>query len=411
MNIKGFTTLLLASAVACAGAGYLSWRKVSQSSELKPEFATFLPIVTAKTDEVARIDVTTATYKLQMVRSGDNWVARDRGDYPLRNVAVGSLITSIAAMKPIEPKTSVASSFSAIGVSESDSEKGGAMLSFALKDGSSAGGVIIGKRSSAMSYDPLGVTFVRQPGNSQAWLVQGTAALPFEFAGWFDETPNYPAPQVRRVRISQDGKAIFDAIKENDFYRSAKTDEGAPVAFDYVNDSVVKKVSAALVSGTFEDIRPIGQMSLGASSRQVRYNLADGLVIVIEVVEANGAKWLRFKAESLQGSDAANKAKQITERQAGWAYKVPMSRINALSIPLEELTTPPPEREGPQGGMPQGMPQGMPPGFPAGMPQGMPLGGLQQAFPQGLPPELLQQLPPEVLQSLQQQGAQGGAPK
>ena len=84
MNIKGFTTLLLASAVACAGAGYLSWRKVNQSSELKPEFATFLPIVTTKTDEVARIDVTTATYKLQIVRSGDNWVARDRGDYPLR---------------------------------------------------------------------------------------------------------------------------------------------------------------------------------------------------------------------------------------------------------------------------------------------------------------------------------------
>ncbi|NDA47301.1 MAG: hypothetical protein EBY21_08530, partial [Alphaproteobacteria bacterium] len=198
MNIKGFTTLLLASVVACAGAGYLSWRKVNQSSELKPEFATFLPIVTAKTDEVARIDVTTATYKLQMVRSGDNWVARDRGDYPLRNVAVGSLITSIAAMKPIEPKTSVASSFSAIGVSESDTEKGGAMLTFALKDGSSAGGVIVGKRSSAMSYDPLGGTFVRQPGNPQAWLVQGTAALPFEFAGWFDETPNYPSPQVRR---------------------------------------------------------------------------------------------------------------------------------------------------------------------------------------------------------------------
>ncbi len=401
MNAKGFTTLLLASALACAGAGYLSWRKVSQSSELKLDSATFLPIVTAKSDELVRIDVTTATYKLQLVRVGDKWVARDRGDYPLRNLAVGSLITSIAAMRPIEPKTNNPGSFGAIGVSDSDTDKGGAILNFALKDGSSAGGVIIGKRSSAMSFDPLGGTFVRQPGNQQAWLVQGTAALPFEFAGWFDETPNYPAPQVRRVRISENGKPVFDAIKDNDFYRSAKTEEGAPAVFDYVNDSMVKKVSAALVSGTFEDIKPIGQMALGPSSRQIRFDLADGLIIEIEVVEAGGSNYLRFKADAAQGSEAASKAKQITDRHTGWAYKVPTSRINALSTSVEELTTRPPDREGPPG------PGGMPPGLPQGLPNGMPQGGMPQGFPQGLPPELLQQLPPEVLQSLQQQGGQG----
>ena len=65
-----------------------------------------LPLVTSRTDDVSKITVKTNNYTLNIVREGDKWLAADRGNFPLRPLAVGSLLTSVASMKPIfEPQS------------------------------------------------------------------------------------------------------------------------------------------------------------------------------------------------------------------------------------------------------------------------------------------------------------------
>ncbi len=411
MSPKVFSALLLATVASTLGAGLLTWQRTSSDALPQPPNATVLPLVTSRTDDVARLGVKTNDYSLSIVREGDKWVAADRGNFPLRTVAVGSLLTSIAAMKPIEPKTALASSYPAIGVSDGAADKGSVELSFGLKDNSSAGSIIIGRRSTAMAFDPLGGMFVRTPGESQSWIVQGAAAMPGQFSAWFDETPSYPSPQVQRVRISENGKPVFDAIKEDNFYRPAKPEEGASAIVPDANDSVVKKVTAALVSGTFDDVTPAAKLAFGPESRTVRFELQDGLLLDITLAQANGQTWARFAAEAKPGTAAVNTARDINAKQSPWAYKIGSHRVSAMMLPLVDLTTPPAENEdipgmpgagGPPQGLPPGM-QGMPPGFP-----GFPPGGPQslQGLPQNIPPEVMEQIQRQIQEQQQQQGRQ-----
>jgi hypothetical protein len=394
MNPKPFGALLLATVATTILAGFVTWQRSLSEAQPKPP-GSLLPLVAGRTDDVNRLTIKTNTYTLNVVRDGDKWLAADRGNFPLRPLAIGSLLTSVASMKPVEPKTALSASYAAIGVSDGVADKGSVELSFGLKDNASAGSLIIGKRSTAMGYDPLGGVFVRTPGERQAWLVQGTLAMPNEFAGFFDENPAYPSTQVQRVRISENGNAIFDAVKENGIYRPAKAEEAPATTVEFANDSNVKKVTAALVSGTFEDVSPASALTFGNESRTVRFEMADGLLIDITVAEAKGVQWARFKAEARAGSNAANAARDINARQANWAYRIASHRIAALTMPVAELTAQPPE-EPPQG-------------FPGFQPGGqIDLNNL----PPNVPPEFIEQLQKQmqIQQQMQQQQGGGGRP-
>ncbi len=394
MNQKPFGLLLLVTVVATAGAGLVAWQRTVNDAQPKPP-ASLLPLVTSRTDDVARMTVKTNGYTINIVREGDKWLAADRGNFPLRPLAVGSLLTSVASMKPVEPKTSLKDSYPAIGVSDGGVDKGSVELSFALKDNASAGALIVGRRSTAMGYDPLGGAFVRTPGSPQAWLVQGMLAMPNEFAGFFDETPAYPSTQVQRVSIRENGNAVFDAVKENGVYRPAKPDETPSATVEYANDSTVKKVTAALVSGTFEDVSPVSALTFGPQQRAVRFELADGLIIEITLADASSATWARFKAEAKPGSAAANAARDINARQANWAYKIASHRIAALSMPVAELTQKPPEE----------------PAAPQGFPGFQPGGQIDMNnLPPNVPPEFIEQLQRQMQLQQQMQQQQGQQP-
>ena len=344
-----FLTLLVATTLATAGAVWFSVTPRPDESSAPANLSSALPQAARNPDGVGGVTIETIAYRLDASRSKAGWVAHNHDDYSIRPAAISTLIGSIAALRPVEPKTSNPQSYPAIGVANDRADDQTIKLTFSMTDGSAGGGLIVGKRSAALSYDPLGGVFVRQPTERQSWLAQGYAAYPREFSEWFDEIPNFPATKVMRVRISQDGKIAFDATKDRDFYHATKSADETPPESKDINDAAVKRMAASLVSGAFDDVRSVGKGGSAAEVRTVRFDLSDGLSI-ITLISADG--WVRFSAESTN-RDASATAADLNQRFAGWAYRIPVRRVNALLTTVQDLTTP-------SAGGPEGL------GFPAG---------------------------------------------
>ena len=310
--------------------------------------------------DVAKVIIEAPNYQLTLEKRGENWVAADRGAYPVRASAVANLLTSLGAMRLAERKTSKPVLYAEIGVEDYKTGAGSTALAFHYADGASAGGVLIGKRSNSASFDQTGATFVRRAGEAQAWLAQGAPLLPREFSEWFVELPAVPATEVQGVAISEGGRVVFEARKSAEGLY-ARADALEPAA----NDTAVKRVAQALVGTGFEDVRPVSAIT--NVRRNVRLDLGAGKHIDVLVGEGAGQIYVSF------AGDATGVAGDVIKLSKGFAYRLPTYRLSGLTQPLAELTA----EE--QSSTPAGMPPQhfMPPGAaPGGMPPGFPLPGM-----------------------------------
>ena len=203
-----------------------------------------------RTGDVAVVHVETPAYALSLHRRGEAWVARDHGDFPARAQSVANLLASLAAMRLEARKTRMPAHFPELGVADRLADATSKLISFEIGDGASAGSWLFGKRSNSASFDQTGATFVRRPGEVQAWLAQGAPNLPSEFSGWFGELPAFAATEVVRVRVREGGSLVFAAQRDADG-RFARTDAPSPAA----NDTNVKRIAQSLVGAGFDDVQ------------------------------------------------------------------------------------------------------------------------------------------------------------
>ena len=320
----------VAALAASLLAGWLVWSDAQTGLAPEAQNVPALPVLAADPSRVAQGEVTAKDYRLVLSKQGDGWVAKDRGDYPVRSEVANSLVSSVAMLTVLERKTRNPANHAALGLSTAAYGETSALLRFSLTNGS-AGELLAGKRSAALSYDPVGATFVRRPVDDQVWLAHGSAALPPDLPGWFDEIPHTPATGVQRVTIHENGAPVFDAIKREGLYRTAPEWRNAP---DFINDALVKRMAAAIVSGSFEDVRPASAVTSESPRRQIVFETEDRRIVVKVLAPATG-DWY-----GLSRSPANSGSKPVEGPAKLWAYRMPRHRIEAFGLSIVDLTTP-----------------------------------------------------------------------
>ena len=171
MSPRAFQVLLWSTVIAVVAA-FVMVRADALPDASRAVAADSVAPCAGRVADVSKISVETGGYALALQKKGEAWVAGDRGDYPLRSSAVANLLTSLTAMKLAERKTSKPELYKEIGVEDRADGAGSTSLVFEYAGGAKAGGVLIGKRSNAASFDQAGATFVRRGGEKQAWLAQ-----------------------------------------------------------------------------------------------------------------------------------------------------------------------------------------------------------------------------------------------
>jgi hypothetical protein len=395
---QAFLVLLAVTAIAFLGAvGVVAVQpRLSATSTVTGD-----PMFNSLTQRIAdlqKVAVQTARYKATWAKRDGKWVATDHADYPAKDGAVAIVVNALAAMTKVEPKTDNPDWYQYIQVAEPTGKADavqGIRITASAANGDVLVDTIVGSMSSTIAAShSRGGTFVRNMGQSQSWLVEGTVAIPDGLTDWFDPIVSIPGPNVTGVAVLIGDKVVFEAHKVDPTtgqYKIVHLDASVGSSDDVANDDAIHGLAAGIVNVTAQDARSLDSITPGKSARIDRFTTNDGMQLDVTLVDADGATWAIFKASAPDGTDGAKAAAKVNGLADRWAFKLDSGPIAGLTTDVSELVHPPgtesaPDRGGafPGGaGAPFVFPRGQqPPGFGQG---GTPL-PLPPGFGQGGPP-------------------------
>jgi hypothetical protein len=394
LSPRAFLVLLAVTVVAFLGAvGVVAFQpRLSTNDTLAggPMFNS----LSQRIADVQKVAVQTAAYKVTWEKRGGTWIATDHGSYPAKDGAVADVVDRLAAMTRVEPKTDNPDWYQYIQVGEPPGKPdspAGIRVTASAANGGGLVDTIVGSESATIAAShSRGGTFVRNVGQAQSWLVEGTLMIPGTLGDWFDPIVTIPGPDVVRVAVLIGNKTVFEARKSDPTtgqYQIVQLDPSVGSSDMVANDDEIRSLVAGIVNVALQDVRSLDSITPGASARIDRFTMIDGMQLDVTLVEADGATWASFKAAAPDGTDAARTAAKVNAVADRWAFKLDAAPTSRLTTNVSELVRPPgppaPEQGGsfpggagapflgPGGQLPPGFGQGggslpLPPGFQQG---------------------------------------------
>ncbi len=365
MTARSLLILFVVTAVSVAGTGWAWWAQYEGSAVPSASGGVMFPALSKAVSQVATVGIKSRSYALKLARKDAGWVAADRGDYPVLGTKAERLIADIASLTMREAKTRDPKKYVTIGVDDPGAEARSVLVRVAGKDGAVLAELLVGKPADSVGADPRGATFVRRPGEAQSWLAEGPVTVPVSLSDWLEPLLHVPGPDMRRVRIEEHGKTVFEASRKEGEARFQLVAVDPEVAHgDLVtNDAEVKNVTQAMVSATFADVRPDSEVTFADGARTIIFDTADGTEFRLRLGQADGNSWISVHVEAPDGSPAADTAKELDSKMAGWAYQLARPRMLGLHTDVAKLVQPAGASGAPGGGSDSG-PSGAFPGLP-----------------------------------------------
>lgn len=340
MTPRAFLTLAAATALAVAGAG---WALVSEHFASTAQGASeepLFPSLVQRGDDVSRVEVENRGYKLVLEKRGENWVAIGLGDYPAKAEPVAQVISGLARLRAYEPKTDNPEWYKEIDVTDVGPESNATLVTAIAANGDTLASVLLGKESRSIGFNPLGGTFIRQPGEAQAWLAEGAVFVPRFLQNWFDQIVHVPGPDIRRITVLEGDKVVFDSEKSDPStgeYALLAVDEKYGPAGSTANSNNIKNMAQGIVSTSFDNARALDTVTFAPDARTVRFKTADEMELEVRLGTADGQTWVAYRATAPDGSAGATKAKEISDRTQNWAFLLPSYRVASLERPVPDL--------------------------------------------------------------------------
>jgi hypothetical protein len=289
-----------------------------------------------------------------------SWIATDHGDYPAKEGVVAGIVSGLTAMTKVEPKTDNPDWYRYIQVADpAATPAGGTATAESTQPPASAGtrvtslaangdvlaDTIVGSVSTTISAaHGRGGTFVRNAGDPQSWLVEGTVGIPMDLGEWFNPVMNVPSTSVTAIEVLIGDKTVFDARKPDPkagHYEIVHLDESVGASGSVANDTIIHNLSAGIVNVSVRDARARDSVTPGPTARTDRFTLSDGMQVEVTLVDADGSTWAMIDASAPEGSDAAKTAASINALTDHWALKLGAVQTANLTVDLKRLVQAP----------------------------------------------------------------------
>ena len=303
------------------------------------------PALRGRTGSVAVIEVGRAGAAFALERRGDGWANAGLGGYPARVGLVETVVSGIADLRYLEPKTARAALYPKLGVEDVESGAGSTRLTLGDGDGGVLADLVVGKAGPrTASADRAGV-YIRLPGRERAWLAEGTLDVHRDAGAWSDRAiVDVDARSVRSLTVRhEDGEVV-------DLHRAEPDDRkltlrnlpaGAVVAHQHHIDFM-----AGLLKGlSFVDARagPSSDPAV-APGFEATVRTADHLRVTLRAGNPaeDGTLWAAIDAGLAVGVEASDHARAEASRIAsqfdGWLLKLPRRISDRLKIRLRDIT-------------------------------------------------------------------------
>jgi hypothetical protein len=332
MNARS-TLLLGAVAVVVLAAGLYLGTGQRDDSATSTGRAAF-PGLVEKLAGAEAIDVQRDGKTLHATRAGDNWTLPDKGGFAAQPGYIHALLTGLAGLKLVEPRTADPAEYGKLGLDDPPKEaskdagdKAGALVRVLGKDGAKLAEIVLGHGRSA---DQL---YVRIPGEAQTWLADGNATATADPKDWIDATiADIQADKIATVTVTHGAETLSFAREGGAF--TLKT----PAEHPKLDDAKVAELTHALENLTLEDVKPAP--APGTPDGQAVFTTTDGESITVTLGKDGDSIWATIEAS---GADKAKDAADALQaRVKGFAFRLGKWREGALAPTLDQLKAPPP---------------------------------------------------------------------
>ena len=293
---------------------------------------------------VAAIEVGRAGAGFALERRGDGWANTGLGGYPARPELIETVLSGIADLRYLEPKTARTALYPRLAVEDPGPGAGSTRLTLRGGDGGTLADIIVGKaRPRSANTDRAGV-YIRLPGRERAWLAEGTLDVHRDATGWSErEIVDIDARSVRSMTVRHaDGEVV-------DLHRASPGDRkltlrnlppGAAVAHQHQIDFM-----SGLAKGlSFLDARAGGPSDpTVAPGFEVTVESANRLRVTLRAGNPteDGSVWAVVDAGLAADSEASDHARAQAARIAsqfdGWLLELPRRVADRLEIRLHDI--------------------------------------------------------------------------
>ena len=271
------------------------------------------------------------------VQRGDQgWVVAERDGHPVEFERFRGSLQALSQARRVEKKTAVAEYYSRLGVEDpGDPDAAGYLLELDYGDEHSPEGFIVGLRAgNDMAY-------IRTAGEQQSWLVSADFDLSEQTRDWLDrEIIDLGSGTVRRVLLDRGPGSVLEIARE-DSGDINFTPLGIPEGRELSYGSVANSIGSALSNVEANDVLPAAQVNGLPQAVLARYETFDGLVVELDVREDASRYWVLISATARQQSPeeaaAAERAREINARLAGWAYELPQYKSDQWFKKMDDL--------------------------------------------------------------------------
>ena len=349
MRQNALIALAAATLVAVIGAGYAVHQRASQlAGTIRAEL--LLPGLADRLGQVEQVELAQGKTVIRLARKGEQWVAPDKADYPVKFETVRRNLVALSDLKTLEAKTTKSDLHGRLQLDDPKGE-GTKAIGFTLKDakGAVVADMVVGKRRANLAGG-TDRSYVRKTADSQAWLVEGALDLRMDAAEWLErELVNLPAQRFHEASTVQpDGKRLT--------VRRAKPEDtdyaivGLPANAKIKSQFTVNAVAGALDGLTLDDVRAASELEFKPASGWAEFKSPDGLVIKVEIAIQAEKSWVRLSAayqappvgtasagEAKTPEQVQDEAKAINTRLGAWAFQLNSYKLEKFQTKLAEL--------------------------------------------------------------------------
>jgi len=336
MKPSTFLVVLVATAVSVVAAGYAVLLESRIQAPVAAGGAPVFGDLLAHANDVQSVTIASASGKFTIARQGDGWVLAEKDNFPVLADKLRQLVAGLADLRLLEAKTDQPDRYARLEVEDVTAKDAKSkQVTLTGADGKTLADLIVGKDNYTSDLNGLRGLYVRKPGNAQAWLAQGSVVPSTAAVDWVNRTVvDLPADTIQHLQFEPAGSpalTVSKADKASPDYTLAPLPEGKSADPD-----ALKRLTQAFTAIDLDDVRADKNTDKAVKAGDAEAATFDGLTVKAELLALDGGTWMRVTASAAAGSAAADAAKAINDRTAGWLFKLPQFKAGLLQPKIDD---------------------------------------------------------------------------
>ena len=367
MKSKQLAVIVALAAISVGGA-YLALSKGGSKSSEIARGEPFLPQVAEVAPKVVRIELERGgageTTRRELRKEGDGWILVTSDGYPVRFEEVKGLVAGLTSLKIDDRMTAKKERHGELGLAWTaetpDSSGRGARVRLYTSNPDSAGAgsaaapvvdVVLGEERA----NPR-AQFVRRFSEDQCWRVLGSVLVDIDPRRWVEaELLAIPDGEVRGVTFNgltlvgtegADGRVTYAAAENATPLAALATESGTVQWTDARKEVATRTLPNWLSRLELDDVRR-AKGGTPDPTLSATFDMVRGTLKINAVRDASdpSAVWISFEAAPKEGAPSADEInakkkypgdpyipdwKAFAAKHAGWEYKLPGWKLNAL---------------------------------------------------------------------------------